>query len=141
MKASECQVGGSHYHKKEGGIGHWDYCTKVNVPYLEGCATKYLTRWRDKNGMQDLYKSLHYLERRIEAIHEFEGITYGARKDFNLFRSFVIDNQIPNEEAIIIDLIMHWQRFDDLFEAQKQLQDFIEREESSEPTSAYVNQG
>jgi hypothetical protein len=36
--------------------------------YLEGCVQKYLWRWEDKNGKQDLEKALEYLVKLIETL-------------------------------------------------------------------------
>lgn len=36
--------------------------------YLEGCVQKYLWRWEDKNGKQDLKKALEYLVKLIETV-------------------------------------------------------------------------
>lgn len=63
-KANDIQHGGSHYRKL--GIQHWDYVVVNNIPYLEACAIKYLTRWRDKGGIEDLRKAKHYVEKLIE---------------------------------------------------------------------------
>lgn len=72
MRANEHQVGGSHY-KNAAGVQHWDLALKLNLPYLEACSTKYVTRWRKKDGLRDLQKSLHYLnkleEYRSEHLH------------------------------------------------------------------------
>ena len=142
MKASDRQVGGSHYRTKSGGIGHWDYCIETNVPYLEGCASKYLTRWRDKNGLQDLEKSLHYIERRLEAFHSYKGVLRGANKDKKMFIQFIADNNIPDKDAEIIDQVMHWKRPDYLFAAIEAITALIEQVKIEEggPTSSYVNQ-
>jgi hypothetical protein len=53
------QVGGTHY---KGRYKHWDWCPEVNLGYLEGNATKYLARWYDKGGLEDLEKSCSYME-------------------------------------------------------------------------------
>lgn len=58
-RANEVQVGGNHY-KKAGVFQHWDFVHDNAIPYLIGNCTKYLSRWRDKNGLQDLAKALHY---------------------------------------------------------------------------------
>lgn len=138
MKASNRQVGGTHYKKKPNGVGHWDYCTIVNVPYLEGCASKYTTRWRDKGGMEDLEKAIHYIERRLEAVHAYQGALKGANKSNALFAKFIEDNKIPNEEELIIDLIMHWKRPDQLTDAITMLTNIIDEE--CGPGPGYVNQ-
>lgn len=68
MKANDTQVGGTHYQSD---YQHWDLIAKHNFSYLRGCATKYLCRYRKKNGEQDLEKARHYLlkirERVVEA--------------------------------------------------------------------------
>lgn len=64
MSANETQVGGSHYQSS---TQHWDVVIKLYGPgYLIGNATKYVTRWRKKNGVQDLKKALHYVDKLIE---------------------------------------------------------------------------
>ena len=57
------QVAGDHYRKLE--YQHWDWVVDDNLPYLLGCATKYVARWRDKNGAQDLEKAVHYLDKSL----------------------------------------------------------------------------
>ena len=57
------QVGGSHYQLA---IEPWDYITANNLGYLEGNVVKYVSRYKDKNGKQDLEKAIHYLEKLIE---------------------------------------------------------------------------
>ena len=58
------QVGGDHYASKA--IQPWDYITSNNLPFLEGNIVKYITRWRDKGGVQDLHKARHYLDKLLE---------------------------------------------------------------------------
>ena len=36
--------------------------------YLEGCAQKYLWRWEQKNGKQDLEKAIEYLAKLLETL-------------------------------------------------------------------------
>jgi hypothetical protein len=47
-------------------VQHWDYVLANNIPYLEAQIIKYLTRWRKKNGFQDLEKAQHFLSKLIE---------------------------------------------------------------------------
>lgn len=64
MSANEYQVAGQHYRKTK--IQHWDYAASNNFDYFQGQITKYVTRWKDKNGLQDLEKAKHFLEKYIE---------------------------------------------------------------------------
>ena len=65
-KANETQVGGAHY--KEQGIQHWDFVAYNNLDYFQGNVTKYVSRWRGKNGVEDLRKAQHYLAKYIELV-------------------------------------------------------------------------
>ena len=55
------QVGGTHY--QTGGRQHWDEVDDYDVPYLEGAASKYPLRWRDKGGIEDLEKTISYIDK------------------------------------------------------------------------------
>ena len=63
MEANNKQVGGRHYKSP---IECWDYIVANNIGYLEGTAIKYLTRWRKKNGIEDIQKAIHFLEKLVE---------------------------------------------------------------------------
>ncbi len=63
-KANDRQVAGDHY--KTDGLQHWDMVQMFELDYFQGQITKYLFRWRKKNGIEDLQKALHYLEKYIE---------------------------------------------------------------------------
>jgi len=68
---NDIQYGGDHY-KKYGNLQPWDVITAWNLGYLDGTALKYIARWKDKNGIEDLRKAIHFLEKTIEV--------YGANK-------------------------------------------------------------
>ncbi len=58
--ANNRQVAGSHYSGK---FQHWDWVIDTGVNYLIGNATKYVSRYPKKNGLQDLEKALHYVQK------------------------------------------------------------------------------
>ncbi len=58
------QVGGNHYKKFI--IQPVEFCYHNNIPYLEATAIKYLCRWRDKGGLQDLEKAKHFIDLLID---------------------------------------------------------------------------
>jgi len=62
--ANEQQVGGAHYAVKT--IQPWDYIIANDLGYLEGNIVKYVSRWKDKGGVEDLKKAQHYLQKLIE---------------------------------------------------------------------------
>ena len=61
--ANERQVGGDHYKKHPGAVQHWDFVSDAGLGYHDGMATKYLDRFRDKAGKQDLEKAGHYCQK------------------------------------------------------------------------------
>jgi hypothetical protein len=52
------------------GIECWDYIVSHGLGYLEGNIIKYVTRYRLKNGLEDLKKAQAYLERLIKEVGE-----------------------------------------------------------------------
>jgi|TARA_R110000803_G_scaffold37741_1_gene81419 hypothetical protein len=73
MSAKDLQVGGSHY--KNLAIQPITFIQKNNLGYCEGAAIKYLTRWREKGGVEDLRKAKHYIDFLIEhETHELKEI-------------------------------------------------------------------
>lgn len=63
MPANDHQVGGAHYMSP---IQHWDYVIANNIPYLEAQIIKYVTRHDKKDGLKDLRKAQHFLEKLVE---------------------------------------------------------------------------
>ena len=63
-KANKMQVGGSHYILKS--IQPWDAIVAWNCSFLDGNVIKYVVRFREKGGIDDLLKARHYLEKLIE---------------------------------------------------------------------------
>lgn len=66
--ANDIQFGGDHYQKKA--IQCWDYIHENNIGYLAGNVIKYVSRYKDKNGLEDLKKAQHYLQKLIEEEYE-----------------------------------------------------------------------
>ena len=64
MKPSEKQVAGNHYSKLK--IQPMQYSLANNLNYAQANAIKYITRYKYKNGVEDLKKAIHCLELLIE---------------------------------------------------------------------------
>ncbi len=59
MSSLDRQVGGSHYDMP---ISHSEFCHANKIGYLPSNIMKYLVRYENKNGLEDLKKAYHYLE-------------------------------------------------------------------------------
>jgi len=55
----------SYYQK--GSIEVTDYITSNEMSFIEGNIIKYVTRYKDKSGIQDLRKARWYLDKLIES--------------------------------------------------------------------------
>lgn len=64
VSALDHQEGGNHYKTKP--IQPAEYCMANGISFMEGSVIKYVTRWRDKGGVQDLKKARHFLDMLIE---------------------------------------------------------------------------
>ena len=64
MKSTDHQVGGDHYKKLK--IQPVEYILANQLGFCEGAIIKYISRWRDKGGVEDLRKIKQFCEFLIE---------------------------------------------------------------------------
>ncbi len=116
LKANEPgrQIGGDHYLQE---YMHWDFAEQTGMGYLEGCATKYVSRWRKKDGVQGLMKSVHY----IEKLKELNANGNRHNRSFILpeyvdacIHKFVTQSKSTLVEARIYAIAVKWQTSEDL---------------------------
>ena len=58
------QIGGSHY--KDFYIQPYEFISKNDLSFFQGNVIKYVCRYLNKNGIQDLEKIIHYCELEIK---------------------------------------------------------------------------
>lgn len=63
-KPLDTQVGGDHYKKYK--IQPVEYAMANGLNYCQANAIKYVTRYKDKNGIEDLKKAIHNIQILIE---------------------------------------------------------------------------
>ena len=68
--ALNTQVGGSHY--KDFAIQPIEFIHKNNLSYIQGNIVKYICRYKDKNGLEDLKKAKHYIDILIELENDLQ---------------------------------------------------------------------
>ena len=64
MRSFKKQVGGNHYKKYK--IQPVEFIIKNNIGFVEGNIIKYVLRFKEKGGVQDLLKAKHYIELLID---------------------------------------------------------------------------
>jgi hypothetical protein len=65
------QIGGSHY-KDNFVIQPYEFISKNNLSFFQGCVVKYVCRYLYKNKVEDLEKIIHYCELEIEKMKDTE---------------------------------------------------------------------
>ena len=68
------QVGGSHY--KFFTIQPYEFISKNDLNFFQGNVIKYVVRYKDKNGIEDIRKIIHYCELEIESLKNEKENTY-----------------------------------------------------------------
>ena len=71
MEANDEQIGGRHYVTKS--VQPWEameswMSEEAFKGFIWGNVIKYIARWEDKGGKQDLEKARHYLDKLIEIV-------------------------------------------------------------------------
>ena len=65
------QIGGSHY--KDFPIQPYEFISKNNLSFFQGNVVKYVCRYLNKNGIQDIEKIIHYCELEIKKMKDSNG--------------------------------------------------------------------
>ena len=71
MEANDEQIGGRHYVTKS--VQPWEameswMSEEAFKGFIWGNVIKYIARWEDKGGKQDLEKAPHYLDKLLEIV-------------------------------------------------------------------------
>ena len=65
------QIGGNHY--KEFHIQPYEFISKNNLTFFQGNVIKYVCRYMNKNGIEDLDKIIHYCELEKKKMKDLNG--------------------------------------------------------------------
>lgn len=112
QKANELQYGGEHYKSE---VQHWDWALRNHMDPLTYAASKYVTRWRKKDGAIALEKAAHYVFKAAE-LHR-EGILIGTGVPCVPINIFAEANGLNDEEAKICSMLVAWRTYEDLYAA------------------------
>ncbi len=111
MSANERQVAGSHYRA---GVQHWDLMAYNRVGYFEAQITKYITRWKKKNGVQDVEKSIHYHEKLTELLTDGILSLPAESREAKFLEEFRASNDLGDVEYTIFSLLLTYTTMDEL---------------------------
>jgi hypothetical protein len=135
-RANARQVGGDHY--KTGGIELWDLFGPESIIFY---ASRYLQRWRKKNGVVDLEKALHCVQklREIAPHHATRNVLV---VDDNLFASW-LHNAVDGaeEKSIVRRIVIQWKDDAELEFAQRQIEYLIKKAPVKESNEDLADEG
>jgi len=137
MEVNDYQVGGDHYNKRK--YQHWDMVIDTGMHYVLACATKYVSRWRDKNGVEDLRKCAQYISKAVES--NISGLPANVNDKYE-----EVDRFAKQHDKLLDSEIIKLISFGFYGEATDLLNVTIRNIEAGrlsahgEPTSSYTNQ-
>ena len=68
IRPQDRQIGGSHY--KNFHIQPYEFISKNNLSFFQGCVVKYVCRYLKKDKIKDLRKIIHYCELEIKKLED-----------------------------------------------------------------------
>ena len=105
--ALDIQVGGNHY--KDLQMQPIVLITKANCDFIQGCIIKYISRYKNKNGKQDIEKCIHYAQLAIELLPDEKnylniglGYSYINANSLNHYQSDIIIATLQRDFLLVI---------------------------------------
>lgn len=100
------EVGGTHYKNMK--MQPIELIVKANLNFIQGCIVKYVTRYKNKNGKEDIEKAIHNAQLAID-LHSNgpddcinEGYAYCKINNLSTFQSYIIISAIQNDYYRVI---------------------------------------
>ena len=112
------QVGGNHYSKYR--MQPVEAIQKMNLDFVRGNILKYLVRYRDKNGIEDLKKAKHY----AESLHQIFQEKFKIGEEF--IAQFKDNPEVQRTMRFLFDIGID---LDLIYELRSKLDYLIELEE------------
>ena len=92
----EIQIGGNHYKGYK--YQPIQFFNDTKITFTQGAIIKYVMRYKDKNGIEDLEKAKHYAQLAIDLVHKG---TTDKRCSHHVYR-FIDENNLSDELAQIL---------------------------------------
>ena len=93
------QADGDHYKKL--GIQPVELIRDINANFFQGNVIKYVTRYKDKNGIKDLEKARHYLEL-IKELHPNNNSNKITSYEIDSVNEYIYANKIYIIEITVL---------------------------------------
>jgi hypothetical protein len=114
------QHGGTHYQSS---IQHWDWVAYCTMDYFSAAASKYVTRWRSKEGVKDLKKASHFVDKARVLFSDRILMPQGCARI--PIHEYAAANELNEIETEVCRLLMVWRNAADLDMAQLGIRDLL----------------
>lgn len=135
--ANSKQIGGDHYKRT---YEHWDFAADMHMRGLEYAATKYISRFVYKGGLEDLRKAEHYIDKIVE-LHKANKYTTAQSvlvhyevdvlEQSSIMYKYTNAQKLGHAQAEAVRALATWADWHDLCYARTRVQilcDAVERE-------------
>ena len=99
------QVAGTHY---KAAFQHWDLVEATGMGYFEGQVSKYVTRHKLKNGVQDVEKAVHFMEKYLSILRNGPQHRDKEQPTIETLNRYVAANSLERPEAGVVWACMAW---------------------------------
>lgn len=102
------QIGGSHYRNMT--MQPVEFAVKADLRFIQGCIVKYVSRYKSKNGKQDIEKAIHFAKLAIELNQQNDefisslglAYTYCKANKFSQIQTNIIVNAVKEDYHNVI---------------------------------------
>lgn len=120
------QIGGTHYHAD---YAHWDWIAEIGLGYFEGQITRYVMRYKKKDGAQALEKAMHFVEKLIEVfecgwVHPPKFGRLAVTSECTV--RFALANDLDATQTHVCTLVSVWETKQDLLKIHIELRNMLE---------------
>lgn len=115
---NDIQVGGDHY--KGANFQPWDWELKGLSGWMQA-AVKYVTRYDKKDGVKDLNKALHYIDKTLYHFKRGEHVNRCGFNPGDLHRFFTENNITDQDAQWAIQYCVGWSTEQNLLSAKKHI--------------------
>lgn len=103
----DIQVGGNHYKSLQ--MQPIILITKANCDFIQGCIIEHISRYKNKNGKQDVEKCIHYAQLAIELLPDEKnylniglGYSYSKTNNLNSYQTNIIIATLQRDFLAVI---------------------------------------
>lgn len=99
--ALDVQIGGGYY--KLCCMQPIEFIVRADLNFIQGCIVKYITRYKNKNGIEDLNKIIHYCELAIQLYRDSDKRPF---IDYALCKQYCKANKLTKTQQNIINSVV-----------------------------------